>query len=194
MSNSLHDLLKLSAARHDHLCPRQVLGVRIGLAGLHAIGLEAPIQHKAAAGLHRDGRLFRRRGRSRHRRHGRSPHAAGQGPRQERGHLRQHRHREKQSAWRPGWISARPPWRMRPGVQTKYYAQLKGYQLMPVRELFSIHEVDLEPALERVLSRPGLRAKCARCGEEIINERQVIVEGETLCQTCAGLGYYQTRK
>jgi formylmethanofuran dehydrogenase subunit E len=65
---------------------------------------------------------------------------------------------------------------------------------MPVRELFSIHEVDLEPALVYVLSRAGLRAKCAHCGEEIINERQVIVEGETLCQTCAGQGYYRKNK
>ena len=44
----IHDLLKLSSTRHDHLCPRQVLGVRMGLAGLAAIGLEAPMPHKAA--------------------------------------------------------------------------------------------------------------------------------------------------
>ncbi len=44
----LHELLKLSSSRHDHLCPRQVLGVRMGLAGLRAIGLDAPIPHKAA--------------------------------------------------------------------------------------------------------------------------------------------------
>ena len=36
------------SSRHDHLCPRQVLGVRMGLAGLEAIGLEAPMPHKAA--------------------------------------------------------------------------------------------------------------------------------------------------
>ena len=34
---NLHELLKLSSSRHDHLCPRQVLGVRMGLAGLKAI-------------------------------------------------------------------------------------------------------------------------------------------------------------
>jgi formylmethanofuran dehydrogenase subunit E len=48
VTNELHDLLKLSSARHDHLCPRQVLGVRMGLAGLAAVGLEAPMPRKDA--------------------------------------------------------------------------------------------------------------------------------------------------
>ena len=43
MSISLSDILQRSSARHDHLCPRQVLGARIGLAGLAALGLEAPV-------------------------------------------------------------------------------------------------------------------------------------------------------
>jgi formylmethanofuran dehydrogenase subunit E len=44
----IHELLKLSSARHDHVCPRQVLGVRMGVVGLEAIGLKAPMPHKAA--------------------------------------------------------------------------------------------------------------------------------------------------
>jgi formylmethanofuran dehydrogenase subunit E len=81
-----------------------------------------------------------------------------------------------------------------PGIQTKYYAQLKGYQIMPEAELFSFEEVNLEPSLKFVLSRPGLRAKCACCGEEIINERQVKVDGEILCMTCAGERYYRGKQ
>ena len=33
---SLKYILDQSAARHSHLCPRQVLGARIGLAGASA--------------------------------------------------------------------------------------------------------------------------------------------------------------
>ena len=44
----MSDLLKQSSARHDHLCPRQVLGVRIGLAGLMTLGLESPINKNTA--------------------------------------------------------------------------------------------------------------------------------------------------
>ena len=43
MPANLSRLLERSAARHSHLCPRQVLGVRMGMAGLAALGLEAPI-------------------------------------------------------------------------------------------------------------------------------------------------------
>ena len=78
-----------------------------------------------------------------------------------------------------------------PEIKKKYYAQLKGYQVMPEAELFTFQEVELNPALEAILSRPGLRAKCANCGEEIINERQVGMDGKVLCRTCAGQSHYR---
>lgn len=39
---SLELLLRKSAMHHTHLCPRQVLGVRIGLAGMNGLGLTDP--------------------------------------------------------------------------------------------------------------------------------------------------------
>ena len=39
-------LFEISSQRHSHLCPRQVLGVRIGLAGTHALGIEVPQKKK----------------------------------------------------------------------------------------------------------------------------------------------------
>jgi formylmethanofuran dehydrogenase subunit E len=60
-------------------------------------------------------------------------------------------------------------------------------------ELFTIQEVVLDPSLAAIISRPGLRAKCSHCGEEINNERQVCVDGKTLCRTCAGERYYRLR-
>ena len=48
MVPSLSEILQKSSARHEHLCPRQVLGARIGLAGLAALGLEAPISKTTA--------------------------------------------------------------------------------------------------------------------------------------------------
>ena len=81
-----------------------------------------------------------------------------------------------------------------PEITTKYYAQLKGYQVMPEVELFSFQEVVLEPALDVIISRPGVRVKCAQCGEEIINERQVCVKNEWLCRTCAGERYYRSKE
>ena len=81
-----------------------------------------------------------------------------------------------------------------PEIKKKYYAQLKGYQVMPETELFTFQDVVLAPALEEIISRPGLRSKCVQCGEEIINERQVIMNGKSLCRTCAGESYYQAKE
>src|SRR5512147_1692459 len=46
MTGSLDDILKISASRHTHLCPRQVLGARMGLAGARALGLDLPVHYK----------------------------------------------------------------------------------------------------------------------------------------------------
>ena len=186
----IHDLLKLSSTRHDHLCPRQVLGVRMGLAGLAAIGLEAPMPHKAALviletdGCFADGVEVASGATVGHR----TLRVADQGK-----VAAVFANVKTGSAIR---LAPRLDVRMRaleyaPGIKDKYYAQLKGYQIMPEKELFTFQAVMLEPTLERLLSRPGLRAKCTHCGEEIINERQVRVEGKVLCRHCAGQGYYR---
>ena len=192
MTASIHDLLKLSSARHDHLCPRQVLGVRMGLAGLAAIGLEAPMPHKAAQVFIETDGCF------------------ADGIEVATGATVGHRTLRVRDLGKTGAVfvnvetgqavrvAPRLDIRVRalayaPGVQTRYYAQLKGYQVMPETELFSFQNVTLQPSLKVVLSRPGLRAKCARCGEEIINERQVLVAGEILCGTCGGFGYYRVK-
>lgn len=185
----LSTLLKQSASQHDHLCPRQVLGVRMGLAGMAAIGIPAPMPHKAAAIFIESDGCF------------------ATGIEVATGAAVGHRTLRVMDL---GKIAAtfanvatgcairlaiQPDVRRRalayaPGIKARYYAQLKGYQLMPESELFSFQEVDLQPSLAAVISRPGLRAKCARCGEEIINERQVLKDGQVLCRTCAGDGYY----
>src|SRR5512135_92522 len=46
MATLLDDLLKQSAAQHDHLCPRQVLGVRMGLLAELKLGLTLPQSDK----------------------------------------------------------------------------------------------------------------------------------------------------
>ncbi|HZY44034.1 MAG TPA: FmdE family protein, partial [Anaerolineae bacterium] len=43
---SLIDLLSESAARHKHLCPRQVLGVRMGLFAAHELQIDLPRNDK----------------------------------------------------------------------------------------------------------------------------------------------------
>jgi len=62
---------------------------------------------------------------------------------------------------------------------------------MPDAELLVVQAVVLTVSLERLLSKPGCRVNCDVCGEEIINEREVVREGMILCRACAGDAYYQ---
>ncbi len=192
MSSFLPDLLKQSSARHDHLCPRQVLGVRMGLAGLAAIGLNNPMPHKAAQviietdGCFADGIEVATGATVGHR----TLRLVDQGK-----IAATFANVETGVTIR---LATRLDIRQRalayaPNVKKKYYAQLKGYQVMPVMELFSFQEVTLNPSLEAIISRPGLRSRCDRCGEEIINGRQILANGVALCRTCAGIGYYQLK-
>ena len=62
---------------------------------------------------------------------------------------------------------------------------------MPDTELLSIQEVYLNISVEELVSRPGVRARCDLCGEEIINGREIAQDEMTLCQACARGAYYQ---
>ena len=78
-----------------------------------------------------------------------------------------------------------------PGERRHYFAQLTGYQVMPDDELLTVTKVSLNRPVAEIVSRPGVRVNCARCGEEIVNEREVIVGNETICISCVGPGYYE---
>ena len=77
-----------------------------------------------------------------------------------------------------------------PDAKRRTLAQLKGYQVMPDEELFIYQRVELQVPPEQIISHPNARAHCAVCGEEVINQREVVVNKKVMCQTCAGGGYY----
>jgi formylmethanofuran dehydrogenase subunit E len=62
---------------------------------------------------------------------------------------------------------------------------------MPTVELLHIQQVTLTVELEKLISRTDLRVTCEACGEEIVNEREVIHEGMVLCRSCDGYSYYR---
>jgi formylmethanofuran dehydrogenase subunit E len=189
MSLCISDLLKQSSARHDHLCPRQVLGVRIGLAGLAASGMDSPV-HKSTAliiiesdGCFADGIEVATGATLGHRT------------------LRVNDFGKMAATFadikteRAIRISPVSDVRERallyaPDEPRRYFAQLQGYQVMPDTELLRIQEVALNPTLEELISKPLARVNCDYCGEEIINEREVVQDGIKLCRTCANEGYY----
>ncbi|MBC8335679.1 MAG: TraR/DksA C4-type zinc finger protein [Anaerolineales bacterium] len=191
--NELEYFLAESVSRHNSLCPRQVLGVRIGLAGAGALGIDVPREDKkllvivetdgcfvsgvevvtGCAVRHRTLRVED---------YGKvaatfvdveSGHAVRVAPRLD---IRQ---RAKDYA---------------PDEKQRYSAMLKGYQRMPTESLLSVEKVSLSEPVESIVSRAGIRVNCSTCGEEIINERDIIMAGRTLCRPCAGSIYYKSPK
>lgn len=187
---ALQALLQASAARHKHLCPRQVLGVRMGLYAAELFDLTLPQTDKRlftiveADGCFADGVSVATGCTLGHR----TLRLADFG-KVAATFVDTQTGQAVRVAPRPG--IRQDAWQYAPAARNKWQAQLEGYQRMPSGELFVARPVLLTLSLERLISRPGLRTTCEQCGEEIINEREVIVEDRVLCQACAGQGYYQ---
>ena len=186
---TLEELLAASAARHDHLCPRQVLGVRMGLQAGEVLGLDLPQTDKRLLaivetdGCGSDGIAVSTGcwvGRRTMRIEDFGKLAAT--------FVNTPTGRAIRIAPRPAARELAPTYA--PEAATPWEAYLLGYQRMPTVELLSVQEVELNTPIERIVSQPGLRALCQVCGEEIMNEREIVRAGTVLCQSCAGHGYY----
>ena len=57
-------------------------------------------------------------------------------------------------------------------------------------ELFSIWEVKVNLDEYDLPGRPKKSVRCALCGEKVMDNRDVEVEGQTLCKVCAGEDSY----
>ena len=189
MNAALTRLLEVSSARHTHLCPRQVLGARIGLAGASALGLDIPRRDKRLLviletdGCFADGIE--------------AATACAVGHRT----LRIEDYGKIAATFvdveteRTLRIAPQPDLRQRAfayadGESRHYFAQLQAYQSMPDDELLNIQPVTLTTPIQEIVSRAGVRVNCDACGEEIINEREVILHGRVLCRACGWGGYY----
>jgi len=73
---------------------------------------------------------------------------------------------------------------------SRWHAQLDAYQVMDDSTLLEVQPVELSISLEKLLSKPDSKVNCDTCGEEIINQREVIFGEMVLCRSCAGQGYY----
>lgn len=186
---SLLELLSQSAALHKHLCPRQVLGVRMGLLAGEILGLHLPQSDKRLLtivetdGCAADGIAVATNcwvGRRTMRVEDFGKVAATFVDTQLHQAVRIVPRSEARTTARA----------FAPEAGNKWEAQLLGYQRMPALELLSVQPVHLNTPLEKIISRPGRKAICDRCGEEILNEREVLWENLTLCKTCAGQSYY----
>jgi len=185
----LSDLLQKSTRDHSHLCPRQILGVRLGLLGMKALGFDEPPAKKRLLvivetdGCFADGVIAATDCTVGHRTlrvedYGKTAAVfvdtlTGQAVRVA-----------------PALDVRQKAYAYAPDEPRHYFAQMQAYQVMPDDEMFTTTEVQLTTPIEAIVSRPGVRVNCDVCGEEIINEREFHRDGLTLCRACAGQSYY----
>jgi len=190
MENSLDAVLRESEKHHGHVCPRQVLGARMGLLAGDVLGVSLHQKLKnlmvfvetdgcfadgivAATGCtlgHRTMRLIDV---------GRVAATFVDVK------------TERAIRIAPSATSRQAAIDLINNPRSRWHAYLEAYQIMPDEELFNIQEITLMFLVKDVLSRPDWRVICERCGEEIINEREVERDGKTLCKVCAGESYYE---
>ena len=185
-----NELLERSAVEHDHLCPRQVLGVRMGMYAADILGLALPQNNKRVyAFIETDGCFV-------------------DGVSTATGCTVGHRTMYvldfgKMAATFVDTLSDRavrivphPDIRNNvsvyaPHVEDHWQAYLAAYQVMRFDEMFVDTPVLLTVSMEKLISREGARVCCEQCGEEIFNEREECVHGKVLCRACAGAAYYR---
>ncbi|MGQ9927187.1 MAG: FmdE family protein [Chloroflexaceae bacterium] len=190
-SSPLRETLERSAAMHRHLCPRQVLGACMGMYTGELLGLALPRTDKRlfviveTDGCFADGVSVATGcwlGRRTLRLIDLGKVAATFVDMRTQSAIRLHPHPEARALARA----------YAPKARSRWHAYLEAYQIMPVSELLVAHPVTLTLDLTALIGRNGIRAQCAQCGEEVINQREVVREGRILCPSCASIGAYWT--
>ncbi|HAK60894.1 MAG TPA: formylmethanofuran dehydrogenase [Nitrospiraceae bacterium] len=77
-----------------------------------------------------------------------------------------------------------------PGIGDKYRCQLEAYKVMLDEELFYSEEVEVHIPRQDMPGRPLSRVPCENCGEHVQDMREIYREGKVSCKHCAGGGYY----
>lgn len=189
---SIDELLKQAEAAHGHLCAGQVLGVRMALCGLSALGIDDPrgrdrkrlitfveIDRCAtdAIGVVTGCRLGKRA--LKFRDWGKmaatfvdleSGRAIRIAARESSKDLARQRH---------------------PELDNKNAQQMLAYRELNDDELFTKQWVVVDVGPEEMPGFKGQRIVCEQCGEGINYHREIVREGKTLCRACAGESYYR---
>ena len=188
---SLEEYLTLAAERHKHLCPGQVLGVRMAMLGLASLGIADPeanarrlvtfveidrcatdaVSVVTGCSLGRRSLKYVDYGK-----------VAATFVDLETGVA------IRVCARDDSRVKAKE---MFPEIAKPYRQQLEAYKVMKDSDLFTVQNVTVTLPPEDLPGGPRSRVACDLCGEGINNGREIRREGRVLCRACAGEGYYK---
>ena len=185
-------LLKSSAAAHGHLCPGQVVGVRMAMLGCRLIGLDDPSSHDqikklivyvemdrcaADAVAHVTGAKLGRRS-LKFMDYG---IMAASFINLETGKSFRVVSTEEARDLAPVYA---------PEIPDKYPRQLEAYKRMPDSVLFRVQQVQVDMSEYDMPGPTRRKATCSSCGQVVRDRREVIQDGQILCKPCASGAYF----
>jgi len=186
-------LLQGAAKAHGHLCPGQVVGVRMAMLGCELIGLDAPskmpqikkiivyvemdrcatdaISYVTGVKLGRRSLKFIDNGIM----------------------AATFVNLETRKAFRiVSTETARDLAQvLMPGIQDPRQQQLEAYKIMDTKDLFTVDEVRVDVPASDMPGPTKFKAVCARCGIIVRDKKEILKNNEILCRPCA-LGSYFT--
>lgn len=185
-------LLTSSAAAHGHLCPGQVVGVRMAMLGCRLIGLDAPrkrdqikkliifvemdrctadaVAHVSGVKLGRRSLKFKDYGIM-------AASFVNLATAQAYRVLSTEEARDLVALYAPE-------------VEGKVARQLAAYERMPDSVLFRVQKIDLRIPENDLPGPTSRKVTCQRCGQVIRDGREVYDQGQTVCQPCTPRSYF----
>jgi len=189
---AFHELLKTSAGAHGHLCPGQVVGVRMAMLGCRLIGLDEPtrrdqikklivyvemdrctadaVAHVTGVKLGRRSLKFMDYG-----------IMAATFVNLETGQA--FRVISTEEARSLAALYA-------PEVEEKSARQLEAYKRMPDSVLFRVQRVNVKFNEWDLPGPTRSKVSCSRCGQVVRDRRELVEGGRTLCKPCSKTCYF----
>ncbi len=189
-------LLKGSAKAHGHLCPGQVVGVRMAMLGCELIGLDDPqnlpqikkiivyveidrcatdaISYVTGVKLGRRSLKFVDNG---------IMAATFVNLETNRAFRILSTEESRELAIKYG-----------PTTKDKHIQQLEAYKIMPLEELFIVEEVKVEIPIYEMPGPTRFKAICQLCKTVVRDKKEVYKNGQILCRPCAFGTYHRPLK
>lgn len=185
-NRNFEDLLDESVKIHGHLCPGQVLGVRMSMLGLKKIGIKDPKgkDRKDIMVFVEIDRCATDAVQS----------VTGCSPGKRTLKLLDYgkmavtfKNLKTGKAVR---VLAKEESKTRaknyfPEIEDKYKCQTAAYKIMPDEELFECRDVEIKIPEQDMPGRPLRRVRCDECGEYVQDMREVCLDNRVLCKACA---------
>jgi formylmethanofuran dehydrogenase subunit E len=188
---SLAEFLELAARSHGHMCPGQVLGVRIAMRGLRELRFDDPSKFRKrlvtfveidrcatdAISLVTGCRLGKR-----------SLKFLDYGKVAATFLDLETRRAVRVLARDDSRAKAKS---MFPDIAEESKRQIEAYKVMDEAELFVVENVEVNLPADDLPGGPRTRVACDVCGEGINHGRERRVSDRVLCRSCAGENYYR---